>query len=1469
MENYFVYKDIEELVFDYAKKGIRLWIEGDKLKYLLNNNSNYSSEKILNTLSRNKESIINFLKKENCFDTAYPTSYEQRSLWFLDTMYDTGSAYNLFTVIEINDDINIKKLQNSILTIVLRHDILKTHYFMQFGNLWQKTISNDIFEKMITTIDYIDAIDDKLFEECLEEIAKQKFDLKLGPVINCKIIKRIKGNLYKYYCLFCVHHIAADFNSLQILQHEITEHYYEKELISNKNNYFKTINVCEDEGKYFNSLHLQLENLRQLPDIPDLGWKHTLSNSNSFINISWELDLKLSNDLRIISEKLGVTVFSVIFSIYAISIAKLSNSSNLLINLATTITDRNNNFIVGNFSNLVPIIVNINSNRSYKEIIVEVFNTILKSEEYRNLPFSLLVDKMGLSNVDMKSPLTPLTFAWHSGQTKNTPKIGNTYNNSRQIGSSGDLMLTARDIDGLIDFKLCSNSNKSTSLMLISLKNKILECINEISFNNEVKISETITNHSPIVLNKKPKRNDIDFFKRLEFFSKKNNLKVAVKAQNDELNYADLISKSKTIANILKSEGINVGDRVIVNVDKNIYLVPFILGIMLLGATYVPLDVSLPIERIKIICEDCKPKLIISDNKNLKFINIPQKDMEFFNLNQLTKFNITKTDNLISYIIYTSGSTGIPKGVPITYESLNVFLNSISKKILFNTETIFLSISSISFDASIAEIFMPLFSGGTLVLTSSNDSKNPEKIDQLINENNINSMQATPTTWSSLLTRYPAKIWDLDAFSMGEALPTILAKQLVNHVKSLWNLYGPTESTVYVTVDKFDPLNEIQISSNNIPIKDILDSSNLFILDKDNYSISSIGSVGELCITGNQLSSGYINSNNDSFLNLPLGPDGEYIPVYKTGDLARYNLDCYIDIIGRLDNQIKIKGYRIELGEIESVIKSFPNVDNCSVISTYERNIEIIAVVVGCNIDINSLNEYLSSKLPKYMIPNGIHIIESLPVNNSGKVDKKSILHFIKSQAYKQTREPVTDNSALEEKLLNIISKILDRVIDDKSANLFSIGINSLQSVRLKMEILNLISVDLTMDEIYNYPSVNGLAYLVESKMKNLSLNNKTTFKNDILLQDFKIPENKSNEIKYVLLTGASGYLGSSILKKLIENENVIIYCLVRSKNDKDAKSKVLKALGNGYDESKLRNVHIISGFLGTPYFGMEHNDYIALSELIDSVIHCAALVNFTLPYSVMRENVVSTKQIIEFCCESKLKYLNFISTYSVLNPELSVLPEKFYSEKHEFINFGYAESKWVCEQLLSKAKLLGIPCKIYRPSRIISDINSENLNFNDFYSVMLAGVVFSGYAPLETGYDNFVDVNKIASVIVEESIRYDHKMSIIHLCGKRWTSWESIINLLEISTDQKFQKISYDDWIEIVYQLANKTPSLYSLQEIYPFLSGAANNLRKVFAKTYPKIEVNSNLDLDVDFSEKLISYHYNQIKKFHTLVE
>jgi thioester reductase-like protein len=343
--------------------------------------------------------------------------------------------------------------------------------------------------------------------------------------------------------------------------------------------------------------------------------------------------------------------------------------------------------------------------------------------------------------------------------------------------------------------------------------------------------------------------------------------------------------------------------------------------------------------------------------------------------------------------------------------------------------------------------------------------------------------------------------------------------------------------------------------------------------------------------------------------------------------------------------------------------------------------------------------------------------------------------------------------------------------------------------------------------------------------------------------------------------------VGSHILAELLESTELEITCLVRAADLADAKHRLGSALAKlrrGVETGADR-ARILCGALGTPRFGLSELEYRKLTGSVDAVVHCAAQVNFVLPYPSVRGNVLGTRDIINFCCEGRKKFLHFVSTYSVLDPERPELREELLPVEHSHLDFGYARSKWVCEHLLASAMGRGLACRIYRPSRIVSGSPVGVLNHHDFYSLVLAGSLAAGAVPDEAGSDNFVDVAGVARRIAVASSKAIEGHAVVHLCGNRWTGWDEILAGLG-GVGINLEKVAYADWIERVSAAASNRPALLPFLEMRPFLRGSADRLRQRFARHQPRIAVTAFDDgarLDVQFSPELLRSHLAQLVK------
>src|SRR5690606_23486588 len=391
--------------------------------------------------------------------------------------------------------------------------------------------------------------------------------------------------------------------------------------------------------------------------------------------------------------------------------------------------------------------------------------------------------------------------------------------------------------------------------------------------------------------------------------------KTAVSSTEENLNYGELQYQSRCLASCLRREGIKKGDIVGVAIDRSPYLIITLLGILRCGAAYLPLDPEYPIDRINFMIDDCEAKLVITQEIyeakfNSKTPLIFLKDiLSTSQDNDSLVSEIISADDL-AYIIYTSGSTGRPKGVQIEHGSLVNFLLSMREAPGISENDVMLDITTNSFDIAGLELFLPLISGAQTVIASSKNSKSGKDLIRLIQDQGVSIMQATPSTWSMLIENGWETKSALKILCGGEPLSRTLAEKLLSRSNVVWNMYGPTETTIWSTIKQITKVDDISVG---LPIAD----TDIYILN-DRFSVIPPGEVGEIAIGGKGTARGYINRSrltSEKFITITFNETQHR--VYRTGDLGFINEKGELSCLGRMDDQVKIRGHRIELGEIE------------------------------------------------------------------------------------------------------------------------------------------------------------------------------------------------------------------------------------------------------------------------------------------------------------------------------------------------------------------------------------------------------------------------------------------------------------------------------------------------------------------------------------------------------------------------
>ncbi len=554
---------------------------------------------------------------------------------------------------------------------------------------------------------------------------------------------------------------------------------------------------------------------------------------------------------------------------------------------------------------------------------------------------------------------------------------------------------------------------------------------------------------------------------------------VAIVFGEERVTYGELNKRANQLARHL---GIEVGEMVALCMDRSVEMVVGLLAVLKAGGVYVRLSPLFPDERLEFMLEDTGAKVLLKHwELGERFRNFKGRVIEVAECFKGEDENLGKMTGVddLACVIYTSGSTGKPKGVLIERGGMINVFTSVSEILGMRPRDKLLAITTVAFDIAGFELFAPLVTGGQVVLVPREVSRDILELARYMGEIEPTVMSATPATWRGLLESGWEGDRHLTALSSGEKLGDGLAQKLLKKCKGLWNLYGPTETTIWSTVYKVE-------KGKKVTIGHPLPRTKIYIVDQ-NLHVVPPGEEGEILIAGIGVARGYLNRPEltaKSFIENPFTKDKRYARVYRTGDLGRLLPDGNIEYLGRRDEQVKIRGFRVELGEIEYALRRNPKIKNSVVIARDGRLIAYLTLKkpqeeVGTIIA--ALREELGAILPDYMIPNAFVFLEHFPLTPSRKIDKKALpdpeMHY-HAEPYHAPK------NALEEKLAGMWSEILKVKSVSSTDNFFYLGGHSLLAIKLLARIRDTFQIDLPLRVIFDHPTVKGLSTVLLEKEK-------------------------------------------------------------------------------------------------------------------------------------------------------------------------------------------------------------------------------------------------------------------------------------------------------------------------------------------------------------------------------------------------
>ena len=557
---------------------------------------------------------------------------------------------------------------------------------------------------------------------------------------------------------------------------------------------------------------------------------------------------------------------------------------------------------------------------------------------------------------------------------------------------------------------------------------------------------------------------------------------MAVRAPEGDLTYADLGRLSNQLAHTLRALGVTRGCRVGISLNRGARELIALLATSKAGGTYVPLDPTQPPDRLRSLCEDAAPQLLILESGSSLSVDAEATVWKFDRLGDIDsdapseELEASYSPDDLAYLMFTSGSTGRPKGVEVRRGGFSNLLDSLCKEPGVTADDRLLAIATTAFDISGYELCMPLWVGGTVVIADRETAQDPVLLKRCLEREKISLLQATPATWRMLLSAGWTPNPGLRMTSGGEPLTADLAKRLLGEGCELWNLYGPTETTICSSVDR------VLRDGDDITIGCPIQNTRMYVLDEALNRLAD-GQEGELCIGGRGVARGYHNRPEltaDRFVQNPLGEPGEMI--YRTGDLARKREDGRFECLGRLDHQVKIRGARVELGEIESLLGALPGVEGAVVVaeSRDSQDPRLLAYWVG-RASRQSLIDEVRRKLPANIAPSGYIRLDAFPLNQNSKVDRKQ-LPPLEAKHMGRPSERLRAFNNLEGRVAAIWCDVLDLESVALGEDFFTIGGTSARAAEVVALLFTEIGLEMPLREFFFDPTIEGIAAALEDE---------------------------------------------------------------------------------------------------------------------------------------------------------------------------------------------------------------------------------------------------------------------------------------------------------------------------------------------------------------------------------------------------
>lgn len=1043
-------------------------------------------------------------------------SFHQDKILFIDKfergeLYPGGPVYhNIPVIILSKEKIDTIVLQNALKKLCQKHNVLNIKMETEGNETYQYVCNTETDYKII----HVDFNENDLIHKCLE-------------LSNSSFITGLNNNLYKFYylnnvnkldaILFVFNYSIFDDVSKQIIVDDFIEFYNNTDIeLSNINfdhtsaNQFLLYSKWQKQPNAL--LQKQATNWKEKINMPLMPLILPMDSPRKEIHlyeseiVKLNLENSLLNKLYKIMQSINTDSYTFFLSLYIIALYRLSCTKEIDIGVIVDNRDKLHllNNSIGSYTNFALLQNIISDEYSLYDLVKEVERNLSFIKNNSLIPFDKVVMDLNPENDMSRTALFDVLY--------NYRKLNESASQFEFIDlnlglGKFDYNLLVKEFNERFEISLTYNKlyyshNTAQQLLdtIYTICSNIVdgkEKISEIEILNKKELNEIMNtlNHKT---NQMSQNTIISELIRVATDLPDN---VAIKQENFTITYSELLKRASIVSNnIIKSKS-NTNKIIAIYMDKTIDCICNIIGILMSGCAYLPLDKRLPQKRLDFILEDCNPSLIIYDEfseafSNYNFIN-SKNMLHSHHINNA--FDHSKSDEL-AYIIYTSGTTGNPKGVLIKHKNICSLIDNTRSLFTFSSNDIWTMFHSYSFDFSVWELFGCLLTGGKLVLVSSEIAQDTYKFHDLLFNEKVTILNQTPLAFNVLSEIEKSKknnslvlkqiIFGGEALNFDRLLEW---KERYPNTK-LTNMYGITETTIHATYKDIS-YNDIVNSKGISNIGKPLPGYNILILNEKN-KVVPIGVPGEICVSGTGIAAGYLNQpklTSEKFIKNPYSVDGM---IYRSGDLGKLLPNGEIAYLGRIDKQVKIRGFRIELSEIESIISKINGIDNCMVLAKDDDfgSKSLYAYIVAKNeINTNKIKEHLKKFLPSYMLPSYIIKVKDFPMSKNGKID----INLLPTKDFSNEIKSINKLSKTQKELLIIFKKILKQKDLSIYDDFFEHGGQSIKSIQVINEIEKEFDIRITLKEFFSNPTVEKLSLIVEKTYDNIH-ENKQHYKSEL-----------------------------------------------------------------------------------------------------------------------------------------------------------------------------------------------------------------------------------------------------------------------------------------------------------------------------------------------------------------------------------